>query len=52
MSVCACLPCLCLLRGLYRAYDTVTIVLTIHSSLSCDDDYPYGGWAIISDKGG
>ncbi|RVW82921.1 hypothetical protein CK203_038374 [Vitis vinifera] len=34
-----------------KAYDTVTIVLTIHSSLSCDDDYPYGGWAIISDKG-
>ena len=40
MSLCACLPCSCFLRGLYRVDDTVPIVLTIHSSLSCNDDCP------------
>ena len=34
------IPRSCFLEGLYRADDTVTIVLTMHSSLSSNDDYP------------
>lgn len=35
-------PYSCFLRGLYRIDGTVIIALIMHSSLSCNDDCPYG----------
>ena len=40
MSVFACVPCSYFLKGLYKVDDIVTIVLTMHSNLSCNDDCP------------
>ena len=40
MAICARVLCSCLLRDLYRVDSTATVVLTMHSNLSCNDDYP------------
>ena len=40
VSVCACVPCSCFLESLYRADDTTTIVLTVHSDPFCNDNCP------------
>lgn len=40
MSICARVACLCFLRGLYRTDDTITVVLTMQSSISCNNDCP------------
>lgn len=39
-------PCSCFLSSLYRADDTATVVLTMHSNISCDNDC-LQGWAMI-----
>ena len=52
VSVCARVPCSCFLRGLYRANDTVIVVLTMHFDSFYNDDCPQGSCAIILVKGG
>ena len=34
------IPCSCFLKGLYKVDDTITVVLTMHSDPSCNDDCP------------
>ena len=39
-------------EDLYKANNIVTIILTMHSNLLCDDKCLQGGWAITSIKDG
>ena len=37
--LCMRVPFSCFLRGFYRTDDTIVIALTMHSCISCDDDF-------------